>query len=147
MHFFQGGSVFPYRTQVVKRIIEAVSQLIPIVIRNKSLDGSYLRTALHLLGASELLFSQYEADIRGQANPAGFVGMCDTMHAEMKHAAVYTNDLKSLPNFMKEMKMQYQTSLGLGDSFPSDLTARSRRRRRSPTFTRGGRWRRTSRYP
>ena len=48
----------PQREKLVKQIIEAVSPIIPIVIRNKSLDGSYFRSALHLLGAAELLFSQ-----------------------------------------------------------------------------------------
>ena len=137
----------PQREKLVKQIIEAVSPIIPIVIRNKSLDGSYFRSALHLLGAAELLFSQYENDIRVQANPAGFVGTCDAMHAELKRAAVYAHTLKPLPDFMKEIKMQYQTSLGLGNSFPHDRTGRSRRRRRGTAYTRDGRWRRTSRYP
>ena len=41
----------------VKKIVEAVSPILPITLRNKSLDGSYLRTALHLLGATEFLFA------------------------------------------------------------------------------------------
>ena len=104
-------------------------------------------TAHHLLRAAELLFAQYENDIRGLANPAGFVGMCDTMHAELKRSAVYADDLRSLPNFMKEMKMQYQTSLGLGESFPNDFASRNKRRRRGTTYSRGGRSRQASRYP
>ena len=59
------------RDVFIKRVVEAVSPIIPVTIRNKSLDFTFFRTALHLLGAVELLFSQYEADVRSQANPAG----------------------------------------------------------------------------
>ena len=60
--------------EFVKSIIEAVSPIIPISVRNKSLDGGYLRTALYLLGAAEFLFTQFESDVRVKANPAGLVG-------------------------------------------------------------------------
>ena len=63
----------------VKRIVEAVDPILPITLRNKSLDAEYLRTALNLLGAAELLFAQYETDIRVKANPAGVVGMTACM--------------------------------------------------------------------
>ena len=52
------------RDLFVKKIIEAVPPIIPVVLRNKSLDGAYLRTALHFLGAPELMFSRYETDVR-----------------------------------------------------------------------------------
>ena len=59
----------------IKQIIEAVSPIIPITVRNKALDSDYVRAALQLLGAADLLFTQYESDVRVQANPAGVVGM------------------------------------------------------------------------
>ena len=114
----------------VKKIVEAVSPIVPIALRNKSLDGGYLRIALHFLGAAELLFAQYEEDIRTKANPAGVVGMCTAMHAEFKKATLYNEVLKSLPDFMKSMKSQYQTSLGLGKPFAKDSGGRSRRKTR-----------------
>ena len=132
------------RELLVKRIIEAVSPIIPVAIRNKSLDGSYFRTALQLLGAAELLFSRYVTDIRTQANPAGVVGMCNTMHSEFKRSAFYADELKPFPDFMKEMKAQYQTSLGLGDSFPNDKTARDKRRAGNVNYSRGRSWQRSS---
>ena len=42
------------RTEFIKSIIEAIAPVVPITLRNKSLDGSYFRTALHLLAAAEL---------------------------------------------------------------------------------------------
>ena len=39
----------------VKKIVEAVSPIIPIALRNKSLDGGFLRIALHFLEAADLL--------------------------------------------------------------------------------------------
>ena len=131
------------RELLVKRIIEAVSPIIPVAIRNKSLDGSYFRTALQLLGAAELLFSRYVTDIRTQANPAGVVGMCNAMHSEFKRSAFYADELKHFPDFMKEMKAQYQTSLGLGDSFPNDKTARNKRRTGNVNYSRGRSWQRS----
>ena len=115
---------------LIKKIVEAVAPIVPIALRDKSLDGAYLRTALHLLGATEVLFAQYESDVRMQANPAGVVGMCASMHAELKRAAVYNEELKSLQDFIKEMRSQYQTSLGLGTPFSKDVR-RPRRRNRS----------------
>ena len=72
----------------VKKLVEAVSPIVPITLRNRSLDGSYLRTALHLLGATEFLFAQYETDIRVQANPAGAVGLCSAMHGEFERTTI-----------------------------------------------------------
>ena len=121
----------------IKRVVEAVSPIIPLTIRNKSLDSTYFRTALHLLGATELLFSQYEADIRSQAHPAGLVGMCNVMHADIKRSAVHSSGLKSLREFMKEMKGQHNTSLGLGEPFHNDITCREKRRGRGLRNPRG----------
>ena len=58
------------------------------MLRNKALDGIYLRTALHLLSAAEMLFAQYEADVKKQANPTGAVGMCPGMHAKLEKAVI-----------------------------------------------------------
>ena len=135
----------PSRELLVKRIIEAVSPIIPVAIRNKSLDGSYFRTALQLLGAAELLFSRYVTDVRTQANPSGVVGMCNAMHSEFKRSAFYADELKPFPDFMKEMKAQYQTSLGLGDSFPNDKTTRDKRRAGNVNYSRGRSWQRSPR--
>ena len=41
----------------IQKIIEAVSPIIPITLRNRSLDGGYLRTALTLLGASDTVYT------------------------------------------------------------------------------------------
>ena len=41
------------RDNFIKRIVGAVEPVLPITLRNKSLDAGYLRTALHLLGATE----------------------------------------------------------------------------------------------
>ena len=41
-------------TDFIKSIIETIAPVVPITLRNKSLDGSYFRTALHLLAAAEL---------------------------------------------------------------------------------------------
>ena len=112
----------------VKRIVEAVAPIIPITLRNGSLDGGYLRTALHLLGAAEMLFGQYESDVRIQANPAGVVGMSSAMHGEFERAVVFNEELRSLNDFIKDMKGHYQTSLGLGAPFAKDSGGRTRRR-------------------
>ena len=63
--------------------------MIPITLRNRFLDGGYLRTALTLLEANENLFTQYDEDVRPQANPAGAVGMAQTMYNEMERAILY----------------------------------------------------------
>lgn len=133
------------RDVFIKRMVEAVSPIIPLTIRNKSLDSTYFRTALHLLGATELLFSQYETDIRSQANPAGFVGMCNAMHADIKRSEVHSSELKSLREFMKEMRGQYNTSLGLGEPFHNDITRREKRRGRGLRNPRSQSWRTTER--
>ena len=115
----------------VRKITEAVSPIVPITLRNKSLDGAYLRTALILLGAAEILFAQYEQDVRVQANPAGAVGLCQALHNEIERSTLYGDQkLKSLWEFTKEMKAQYQTSLGLGKPFVKDTSLRGRRRAR-----------------
>ena len=126
--------------ELVKSIVEAVSPIIPISVRNKSLDGGYLRTALYLLGAAEFLFTQYEPDIRVKANPAGLVGMCSAMHAEIERSVLWQQELRSFDEFIKDMKSQYQTSLGLGTSFANDSARRQRRRPRGSRgrgFSRG----------
>ena len=126
--------------ELIKSIIEAVTPIIPISVRNKSLDGGYLRTALYLLGAAEFLFTQYEPDIRVKANPAGLVGMCSTMHAEIERSVLWQQELRSFDEFMKDMRSQYQTSLGLGTSFANDAARRQKRRPRSSRgrpFSRG----------
>ena len=128
------------RDLLVKRIVEAVAPIIPVAIRNKALDGTYFRTALQLLGAAELLFSQYDAHIRSQANPAGVVGMSNAMHNEFKRATVHGSDLKNLDDFMKDMKGQYNTSLGLGRSFMNDVPARNKRRDRGFRSARTRAW-------
>ena len=125
----------------IKRIVEAVSPIIPFTIRNKSLDATYFRTALHLLGAAEIMFSQYETDIRSQANPAGLVGLCNSMHPDIKRSAVHSTGLKPLKDFMKEMKGQYNTSLGLGEPFHNDVIRRERRKGRGNRNLRGPSWR------
>ena len=130
----------------IKRIVEAVSPIVPLTIRNKSLDGTYFRTALHLLGAVELMFSQYGADIRSQANPAGLVGMCDAMHADIKRSAVHSSGLRSLEEFLKDMRSQYNTSLGLGVPFRNDISARDKRRGRGARSPRSQAWRSSDRF-
>ena len=124
------ASAIEKRDTFIKKIIEAVSPIIPITLRNKSLDGGYFRSALYMLGAAELLFKQYESDIRVQANPAGAVGMCTAMHALLERAAIYDEGLKDLGEFMQDMRTQYQTSFGLGESFAHD-SRRTRRRMRT----------------
>ena len=44
--------------KVVMRVVEAVAPIIPLTLRDKALDGGYLRTALQFLGAAEFMFSQ-----------------------------------------------------------------------------------------
>ena len=97
----------------IKKIVQAVAPIVPITLRDKALDGAYLRQALHMLGAVELLFAQYQTDVRKHANPAGVVGLAAAMHCEFEAATFHGNKLKSLQDFMNEMRSQYQTSLGL----------------------------------
>ena len=68
--------------EFIKKIVQAVAPIVPITLRDKSLDGTYLRQALHMLGAVELLFAQYQTDVREHANPAGVVGLASAMHCE-----------------------------------------------------------------
>ena len=116
--------------EFIKKIVEAVSPIIPVTLRNKALDGGYLRTALLLLSAAEFLFAQYEQDIRERANPAGVVGMAVAMHAEFKRATLYNEDLKTVQEFGRDLQSQYQTSMGLGSSFGKDSMMRGRSRSR-----------------
>ena len=116
------------RDKVVMRIVEAVAPIIPLTIRDKALDGGYLRTALQFLGAAEFMFTQYEGDIRTQANPNGVVGLTSAMHNEFERALLFNDHLKPLQEFMSEMKQQYQTSLGLGAPFLKDFGGRTRQR-------------------
>lgn len=108
------------RDNFIKRIVGAVDPVLPITLRNKSLDAGYLRTALHLLGASELLFAQFETDIRQHANPAGVVGLATAMHGATERSVMFNHRQKTLKDFMDEMRSKYITSLGLGSSFPKD---------------------------
>ena len=96
----------------------SVLPILPITLSDKALDGGYLRTALQLLAAAEFLFAQYETDLRIGVNPAGLVGMCNSLHAEIKRSANFNEQLKPLREFSKDLKAQYQTFLGLGSSFP-----------------------------
>ena len=100
----------------IRKLTEAVAPILPITLRNKSLDGGYFRAALQLVAAAEFLFEQYEADVSIKANPAGVVGMCNNMHADIKRSDICNEELKPLGEFIKDMKTQYQTSLGLGAS-------------------------------
>ena len=117
--------------EFIKKIIGTIPPVIPLTLRNEALDGGLLRTALLFLGAAEILFSQYEVDIRANANPAGLVGMCSAMHAEFEHCTLFNKELRGLRDFTKEMKSQYQTSLGLGSSFPNDSVARKAAKRKT----------------
>ena len=84
-----------------------------------------------MLEATETLFTQFDEDIRRHANPAGAVGMVQAMHNEIERAILYGDqDLKPLRVFAREMKAQYQTSLGLGKPFPRDTASGARRRAR-----------------
>ena len=114
--------------KIVMKVVEAIAPIVPITIRDKALDGGYLRTALQFLGAAEFMFAQYESDVRTQANPNGVVGLSSAMHDEFERAVVFNAKLKPLQEFMSEMKSQYQTSLGLGSPFPKDFGGRSRQR-------------------
>ena len=120
----------------VKRIVEAVEPILPITPRNKSLEAAYLRTALNLLGAAELLFALYETDIRSRANPAGVVGMTAAMHAAIERAVMFNEDQKALSEFITDMKAQYLTSFGLGTPFSKDDGRNRRRSRRGRPYFR-----------
>ena len=84
-----------------KKILGAVSPIIPLTLRNRALDDGYLRTALQLLGADEFLFSQYEQNIRENANPAGVVGMSAALHSEIKPSAYYNDKRKPVQVFAR----------------------------------------------
>ena len=125
----QGDQLAALRDSFVKKIIEAVPPVIPITLRNKSLDGTYLREALHMLGAAEWFFAKYQADVREHCNPAGFVGLAAAMHSEFEAAAFDNNELRPFDDFIKDMKSVYQTTLGLGTAFSKDSFPGTRRRR------------------
>ena len=129
----------------IKKVIGMVPPIIPLALRNRTLDGGYFRTALLFLGVAEILFKQYEADIRGQANPAGLVGMCSSMHSEFERCTLFNEELRPSRVFCNDMKAQYQTSLGLGESFPNDSVARKKSRRGSQ-FARGNFYHRAGRF-
>ena len=101
-----------------------------------------MRTALHFLGAAELIFSRYETDVRRKANPSGVVGLCNAMHTNFEQCAVINKELSSQEIFIREMTAQYQTSLGLGFGFPNDSAARKTRRK--STYSSGGSYPRSS---
>ena len=124
----------------IKRIVESVDPILPITLRNKALDAEYLRTALHLLGAAELLFTQYEPDVRIQANPAGVVGLTAAMHGDIERAVMFNREQKSLAQFMTDSRAQYMTSLGLGTRFSKDDARIRRKNRRGRPFFRGHRF-------
>ena len=86
--------------------MEAVSPIVPITLRNKAFDGGFFRTAVSLLGAAEVLLAQHEQDMRVQANPAGMIGMCSSMHAEFERCAIYNEDVKPPQDFIKDMRAQ-----------------------------------------
>ena len=60
------------------------------------------------------------------------MGMCNSMHNEIPMAALYGDEeMKSHRDMVKEMKAQYQTSIGLGRPFVYDSGSRVKRRNRS----------------
>ena len=115
--------------EFIKKIVQAVAPIVAITLRDKSLDSAYLRQALHMLGAVEHLFAQYQTDVREHANPAGVVCLASAMHYEFKGATFHGSELKWLEDFMKEMRSQYQTSLGFGATFSKDTFPGTRRSR------------------
>ena len=68
------------------------------------------------------MFSQFETDVRMHKYPAGLVGKCNMEHEEIKRAAMHNDELKPLPDFMKEIKTQFKSSFGLGASFTKDAS-------------------------
>ena len=74
-----------------------------MAIRNETLDGGLLRTALLLLGAVEILLAQYEVDIRSNANPTGLVGISAAMYAEFERCNLFGEKLRGVRDFTKEM--------------------------------------------
>ena len=67
--------------------------------------------------------------MREHSNPAGVVGLASAMHCTFEAATFHGNKLESLEDFIKEMRSQYQTSLGFGTSFSKDAFPGTRRRR------------------
>ena len=93
------------------------------------------------------MFSQYESDVRTQANPNGIVGLSSAMHNEFERAVIFNDRLKPLQEFMSEMKGQYQTSFGLGSPFPKDFGERDRQRENRRVRVRASFNRDQFRYP
>ena len=50
--------------------------------------------------------------------------MCSTMHSELERCTLFNEELRTSRVFCSELKAQYQTSLGLGESFSNDSVAR-----------------------
>ena len=93
------------RDMFIRKVMRQYAQ--STTLRNRSQDGGYLRTALALLEATEILFTQFDEDIHWQANPGGAVGMAQAMHNEIERAILYGDqDLKPLREFAREMKAQ-----------------------------------------
>ena len=124
----QGDAPASVGYEFIKKILEAVAPIVPITLCSKSLDCMNLRMALHMQGATELLFAQYQQDVREDSNPANVVGFASAMHSDFESTAINSNALRPLGEFMTDMKSQYQTSLGIGAPFAKDTFQRSRRR-------------------
>ena len=56
------------------------------------------------------------------------LGLSTGTHTEFKQSAVFGTDLPPPEVLMKDMRVQYQTSLGLGAPFPKDSVPRTGRR-------------------
>ena len=72
--------------------------------------------------------------------------MCNAMHTEFKRSTVHSNGLKPLNDFMKDMKGQYNTSLGLGEAFRNDIPERNKRRERKFSNPRFRTWNQSARF-
>ena len=74
-HLEQGEASASAGDAFVKKIVEAVASIGPITLRNRSLDGTYLRMALHICWEPQLLFAQYQQDVREHSNPVVLWGL------------------------------------------------------------------------
>ena len=111
----------------IRMIVEAVSPIIPITSRNRSVDGGYLRTALTLLAAVEILVTPFEDVIRRNSNPAGAVRKAKSMHNDIERATLYGNqELKNIREFPTVLKAQYQTSWAYRGAVSKGLTNREK---------------------
>ena len=60
-------------------------------------------TTLTLLGAKEILFTQFNDDYRWNATATGTVGMAQPMHKVVERASIYGNkELKNIGEFPTE---------------------------------------------